>query len=165
MKSGPMISMLAVAALAVTFAPSIAGCKKTPLDPLPASGEVAGWQKAGETRTFAAKNLWQYIDGDAEQYLAAGVVSTSTSDYKYNGKIDAVVDVHTMKNADGAQKILAVGQTADGKPVDVGDQAFQYAQSVSFRKGATLVRIISYQSSAETPQALVGLARGIAGKL
>lgn len=157
--------MLAAATLAVAFAPVITGCKKTPLNPLPASGEVTGWQKAGETRTFAAKDLWQYIDGDAEQYLAAGVVSTLTSDYKYNGKIEAVVDVHTMKNADGAQKILATGQAADGKPVEVGDQAFQYAQSLSFRKGATLVRIVSYESSAETPQALMSLARAIAGKL
>ena len=34
---------------------------------------------------FAAKDLWQYIDGDAEQYIQAGVVSTSTSDYNYKG--------------------------------------------------------------------------------
>jgi len=52
---------------------------------LPASKAVAGWEKTGETRTYAAKDLWQYIDGDAEQYISAGVVSTSTSDYKYQG--------------------------------------------------------------------------------
>jgi hypothetical protein len=141
------------------------GCKKTVANPLPASGEVNGWQKASETRIFAAKDLWQYIDGDAEQYLSAGVVSTSTSDYKYDGKIEAVVDVHTMKNSDGAHKILNSGQTADGKPAQVGDEAIQYAQSLSFRKGATLVRIVSYQSGTEVPQALVSLAQAIARKL
>ncbi len=164
-KSRPMILMLTLGAFALMLAPATTGCKKTAADPLPASGEVTGWQKTSDTRIFAAKDLWQYIDGDAEQYVAAGVVSTSTSDYKYNGKIEAVVDVHTMKNADGAHKILTTGQTAEGKPAQVGDEAIQYAQSLSFRKGATLVRIVSYQSGTQVPQALLSLAQAIAHKL
>ena len=44
-------------------------------DPFPASGAVAGWEKSSETRVFAAKDLWQYIDGDAEQYISSGVVT------------------------------------------------------------------------------------------
>ena len=165
MKSIPMILMLALGVFAFMLASVITGCKKTAADPLPASGEVTGWQKASDTRIFAAKDLWQYIDGDAEQYLAAGVVSTSTSDYKYNGKIEAVADVHTMKNADGAHKILNSGQTAEGKPAQVGDESMQNAQSLSFRKGPTLVRIVSYQSGTEVPQALQSLAQAIASKL
>jgi hypothetical protein len=77
------------------------GCKKKAADPFPASGAVAGWEKTSDTRTFAAKDLWQYIDGDAEQYISAGVVSTSTSDYKYQGQLEATVDVHTMKRCAG----------------------------------------------------------------
>jgi len=63
----------------------ISGCKKAKSDPFPVSGVVAGWEKTSDTRTFAAKDLYQYIDGDAEQYIAAGVVTTSTSDYKFQG--------------------------------------------------------------------------------
>jgi len=163
MKSRKISIVLTVIAVALMVHGT--GCKKSVVDPLPGSGEATGWQKTSETRTFAAKDLWQYIDGDAEQYISAGVVSTSTSDYKYNDKIEAVVDVHTMKSADGAHKILVAGQTSDGKPAQVGDEAVQYARSLIFRKGVTLVRIVSYQSGAETPQALMGLARTIAGKL
>jgi hypothetical protein len=165
MKSKLSISMLvfAVSFLSLTFA--VTGCKKSAVNPLPASGAVTGWEKTSETRTFAAKDLWQYIDGDAEQYLAAGVVSTVTSDYKYNGKIEAVVDVYTMKTADGAHRIMSVGQTSEGKAVQVGDEAIQYAQSLSFRKGPTLVRIVSYQATPETQQALASLAQVVAGKL
>ncbi|MGD0682930.1 MAG: hypothetical protein ABR990_12880 [Terracidiphilus sp.] len=82
------------------------GCKKKASDAFPASGAVAGWEKTSETRVYAAKDLYQYIDGDAEQYISAGVVSTSTSDYKYKGQLEATVDVHTMGSADGARKIL-----------------------------------------------------------
>jgi hypothetical protein len=146
-------------------AAGIAACKKTAVDPLPASGAVAGWQKTSDTRTFAAKDLWQYIDGDAEQYVSAGVVSTSTSDYKFNNQIEAVVDVHTMKDTAGAHRILTTGQTSDGKPAPVGDEAIQYAQSLAFRKGAVLVRIVAYQGGADTPQALLSLGQAIAARL
>jgi hypothetical protein len=151
--------MLVVAAVAVS------GCKKKAANPFPASNAIAGWEKAGETRVFAAKDLWQYIDGDAEQYVSAGVVSTSTSDYKYQGQLEATVDVYTMGDAAGARKILETGQTNEAKPVQLGDAGIAYGQSVIFRKGKALVRIVAYESTPDAPQALLALAHGVEAKL
>jgi len=159
------IGLWLVTALAVLAAGAIVGCKKAAPDPFPATNAVAGWEKTGETRTFAAKDLWQYIDGDAEQYIKAGVVSTSTADYKYQGQVEAVVDIYTMGDADGARKILETGQTRDAQAIQVGDAGVEYAQSVTFRKGPYLVRIVAYESMPSTPQALKTLAQAIAGKL
>lgn len=141
------------------------GCKKTAINPFPASGAVSGWDKTSDTRVFAAKDLWQYIDGDAEQYISAGVVSTSTSDYKYKGKLEAVVDVYTMGDPGGASRILDTGQTKDAKTVILGDAGVAYAQSIIFRKGPNLVRIVAYESTPGTPDALLALAHGVEGKL
>jgi hypothetical protein len=157
--------MLAAMVIAVVVAAAATGCKKHAVDPFPASGAVTGWEKTSDTRTFEAKNLWQYIDGDADQYIAAGVVSTSTSDYKYRGQLEATVDVYTMGDAAGARKILEAAQTKDAKAVQVGDAGVAFAQSVIFRKGATLVRIVAYESTPDTPQALLALAQGVEGKL
>ena len=143
----------------------VSGCKKKNANSFPASGAVAGWEKSSETRTFEPKDLWQYIDGDSEQYIQAGVVSTATSDYKYQGKLEAVVDVYTMGGPDGAQTVLERGQTKDAQSVSLGDEGLQYAQSVSFRKGRYLVRIVAYESSAVTPQALISLAHGVEANL
>ena len=151
--------------LAMLSVCGISGCKKKSANPFPATGAVAGWEKSSETRTFEPKDLWQYIDGDSEQYIQAGVVSTSTADYKYKGQLEAVVDVYTMSGPDGAQTILERGQAKDAKAITVGDQALQYAQSVTFRKGAHLVRIVAYESNGETPQALLELARGVEANL
>ena len=126
---------------------------------------MAGWEKTSDTRVFAAKDLWQYIDGDAEQYIAAGVVSTSTSDYKYQGQLEAVVDVYTMGDSAGARKILETGQTSDAKNVQVGDAGLAYEQSVTFRKGPYLVRIVAYERRPDAPQALMALAHGVEAKL
>ena len=154
-----------LAAVAIVVVAAGIGCKKAAVDPFPASGAVAGWQKTGDTRTFAAKDLWQYIDGDADRYIAAGVVSTVTSDYKYQGQLEATVDVYIMGNAEGARKILETGQTKDGKAVQIGDAGVAYAQSVQFRKGAYLVRIVAYDSAPDAPQALAALAHGVEAKL
>jgi hypothetical protein len=143
----------------------VSGCKKKNANSFPASGVVAGWEKSSETRTFEPKDLWQYIDGDSEQFIRAGVVSTATSDYKYQGQLEAVVDVYTMSGPDGAQTILEQGQTKDAQSISLGDEGLQYAQSVSFRKGRYLVRIVAYESSASTPQALMALAHGFEANL
>jgi hypothetical protein len=151
----------------VVIAIVIAGCKskKTVVDPFPPSGAVAGWEKTAETRVFAAKDLYQYIDGDAEQYITAGVVTTSTADYKFKGQLEATVDVYTMGDAAGARKILETGETKDAKPVQLGDAGVTYAQSVIFRKGPYLVRIVSFEFTPEAPQALLALAQGVEAKL
>jgi len=66
-----------------------------------------------------------------------------------------------MGGPDGAQTILERGQTRDAKTITIGDQGLQYAQSVTFRKGTHLVRIVAYESNTETPQALEALAHGV----
>src|ERR1700738_1982130 len=135
---------LAAAAMLLVVAAACAGCKKTAVEPFPPTRAVAGGVKTGETRTFAAKDLYQYIDGDAEQYITAGVVTTSTADYKYQGGLEATVDVHTMGDASGAGKIFTKNVSADDESVALGDAAVAHAQSVVFRKGRYLGRIVAY---------------------
>jgi hypothetical protein len=140
---GVLLVMLGVALLLD------ASCKRQPGTErsfFPASNEVAGWAKTGDIRTFEAADLWKYIDGEAERYLKAGVQRVFTTDYKFQNKVDAVVDIYTMGNAEGAEK---------------GDGARLYSQSLVFRKGACLVRIGAYEESAETQQALLQLGHGI----
>lgn len=158
-------AILAAAVLALASMGTISGCKRASADPFPASGDVAGWQKTDGTRTFAAKDLWQYIDGDAEHFIQAGIVSTSTSDYTYQGQLEAVVDIHTMDKPDGARTLLETGVTKDAQHLKLGDECIAYTQSISFRKGKTLVRIVAYESNSDTPQALLALARGVESRL
>ncbi|MBZ5658691.1 MAG: hypothetical protein LAO56_25910 [Acidobacteriia bacterium] len=143
-------------------------CKRQPATEgslFPASNQVAGWEKVGDTRTFAAADLWKHIDGDAERYLKAGVQSVSTTDYKFQNRVDAVVDVYTMGNAPGAEKIFSAEPAVGGKPIQLGDSARLHSQSLVFCKGAFLVRIVAYEDSVETPQALLQLGRGIERRL
>lgn len=144
------------------------GCKRqsgTARSSFPASNQVAGWTTTGELRTFEAADLWKYVDGDAERYLKAGVQRVSTADYKFQDKVDATVDIYTMGNAEGAEKIFQSEPAVDVKPIQLGDAARLSNQSLVFRKGACLVRIVAFEESAEMQQAILQLGRGIEGRL
>jgi hypothetical protein len=141
------------------------GCKKKGGDPFPASGTVAGWDKGDKTQSYTAANLYEYIDGGAEQYISAGVVSASTSDYKFQGNLEATVDVYTMKSSDGAKTIFDADPAGDSKSAALGDAARLYGQSVVFRKGVYLVRITAYEATPSASDALLALAHGIDSKL
>jgi hypothetical protein len=138
--------------------------QESPCRPVSRIGRGCRLAKDQRNPRFCAKDLWQYIDGDAEQYISAGVVSTSTSDYKYQGQLEATLDVHTMGDAAGARKILETGQPMTPRAVQLGDAGVAYAQSVIFRKGPYLVRIVAYES---TPGAAGSacLAHGVEAKL
>ena len=144
-----------------------AACNRKPAAnaPFPVSNEVAGWTRTGDIRTFEAADLWKYIDGEAERYLKAGAQRVSTADYKFQNKVDAVVDIYTMENPEGAAKILDSEPAGDAKPVQLGDGARLYGQSLIFRKGPELVRIVAYEGSADTPQAMLQLGQSIEGRL
>jgi len=141
-----------------------ASCKRqseTERSFFPATNQVADWEKTGNVRTFEAADLWKYIDGDAERYLQAGVQRVSTTDYKFQNKVDATVDIYTMGNVEGAGKIFQAEPAVDGKPIQLGDDARLHSQSLVFRKGPYVVRIVAYQESPETQQALFQLGQGI----
>jgi len=155
---GVLLVMLGVALLLDTSCKRQAGAEPSFF---PASTEAAGWAKTGDTRTFEAADLWKYIDGEAERYLNAGVQRVSTADYKFQNKVDATVDIYTMGNAAGAEAIFKSERAADVKPIQLGDEARLSSQSLVFRKGACLVRIVAYEESAEIQQALLQLGHGI----
>jgi len=157
------ISFLLVAALALAL--SLACSRRVPAEPFPASNEVAGWAKIGETRTFSAAELWSYVDGDAERYVKAGVQSTSTADYKFKDQFDAAIDIYTMSSTAGARTILDSEPAAETKTVAIGDSARMHSASLVFCKGQHLVRMVAYRTSPETQPALQELGREIERRL
>jgi hypothetical protein len=163
------LKRISQAVLLIAITSLALGCKSksgfAPASLFPESGEVSGWARSGEVRTFDAKSLWEYIDGDAERYIQAGVSKTLTSDYRYQDKVDAVADIYQMSATAGAQKIFSTESSTDSPPVQVGDEGRLFKGSLVFRKGSCLVRLTAYEESPEVSKGLVDLARGIESRL
>jgi len=120
---------------------------------------------AGKMRVFAAADLWQYIDGDAERYIQAGVKRTLTVDYRYANSTDAVADVYVMASPGGSKQIMDSEPAEGSQPVALGDAGRLYGTSLVFRQGPYLVCLVAYKDSPGIGTALTELGRGIARKL
>jgi hypothetical protein len=160
--SSPLTLILALASL-------WAGCRSqapsASVDFFPASNSVPGWMKSSATRTYEASHLWEYIDGDADKYVQAGVVMTLTSDYRFNLKTDAAVDVYVMGAAAGARKIYDSESTQGSQPITMGD-AGRYAKgSLTFHQGPYFVRLVAYEDSPEMAKGLTELAHAVSSRL
>jgi polyferredoxin len=136
-----------------------------PVSWFPESGNVPGWTKAGETRSFEAADLWKYVDGDAERYLRAGVRRTLTANYRYGETVEAVADIHLMEAPPGAASIFESEPSAGSRPVALGDAGRSYGQSLTFRRGPCFVRLVAYQDTPQTERALLSLAQAIDARL
>jgi hypothetical protein len=157
----PLLIWLAVALL-------FEACQQQAAPPagfFPDSNTVSGWTKSAEVRTFAPQQLSEYIDGDAEKYLKAGVKTTATTDYKYRGETDVVVDIYTMSTAAAAKAVFDSEPAMDAEAPTLGDSARLYSQSLIFRKGPYLVRMVAYQESPQLARAMLELGRALESKL
>ena len=124
-----------------------------------------GWARSDDIRTYPPAQLSDYIDGDAEKYLRANVQSTSTADYKFQSKFDAIADIYTFSDPASAKVIFDSEPSAAAATPPVGDAARLYEQSLIYRKGRYLVRIVAYQATPELQQALLALGKSIEPRL
>jgi hypothetical protein len=150
------------AALSITVALLLLACTRGPANPstlLPPT--ASGWTKTGEPRTFAAADLWRYLDGGADAYVSAGVRRTATADYRYRDQIEAVADIHQFASAAGARTVMDAEPTSNSQTAQLGDAARVSSQALIFRRGPYLVRLVAYQDTPETKDALVSLAREV----
>jgi len=132
----------------------------------PETNQVSGWTKTEETRVFPADRLWEYIDGDAERYLQAGVEKTLTADYRYKDKFEAVADIHIMQAPAGAKKIFDSDSAVESESMNLGDQGRRWQGSLAFTKGRYYVRLAAFeQEDPEVGKALEELARAIEKRL
>ncbi len=131
---------------------------------------TSGWSKQGETRSFNAGNLYEYLDGGADRYLKAGVKQVLTADYRFAGKTDAVADIFVMGTTDGAKTASQYYRDARCLPTQIGDEgSCLFPGSLEFRKGVYLVHVVAYPSGSDfagpTDLDIVELGKAIAERL
>ncbi|MFB3917204.1 MAG: DUF6599 family protein [Terriglobales bacterium] len=148
-------------ALLILVVATAIACTRTsmPADPFPS--EAGGWRKAGATRTFEAANLAQYIDGDAERFVKAGVEKTLTADYRHRDGTEAVADVFVMAKAQGAKEILEDEPVTGSHALAIGDSGRSNGETVTFRQGRYFVRVTGFQKTT----AVSDLAKAVAAAL
>lgn len=119
-----------------------------------------------EPRFFDPENLFEYIDGAADEYLIYGFQRVVTADYAIGPDSSSVnVEIYRMATPLLAFGIYAAERSPSEPAVDVGGHGYQGSNVVIFHKGPCYVKITSFDFANDLGPALLRLGRGIAGRI
>jgi hypothetical protein len=126
---------------------------------------VAGWSQAKAPQVFRTDNLWEFIDGAAETYLAYGFQEIATAAYAHAGGIEANVDLYRMADPLNAFGIYAQEADPDAEFLPIGAEGYLGSNVLNFWRGPYYVKITALGTSGSIGPALRALATHIAGRL
>jgi predicted small lipoprotein YifL len=133
---------------------------------LPASGAAANWSRIKEPRRYSQADLWEYIDGAAEAYLAFGFQELATAGYALApAGTDVTADLFRMADPVSAFGIFAQERAASCDAVSVGVEGCSAGGVLAFWSGPYFVKLTAFKDTPDTRQALVALASAAAAAL
>ena len=103
------------------------------------SGE---WVRASQIQMFNPGDLWEHINGAAEQYLAYGFQDLATTRYTSDQTRTVVVaEIYRMGNARGAFGIYRQEASPKAKPVALGVEGRASSNTIRFWLGEFYVKL------------------------
>jgi hypothetical protein len=112
---------------------------------------AGGWTRAKEIQMFGSADLWEYIDGAAEQYLTFGFQDLATSKYTDASGAVVVADIYRMADNVHAFGIYRQELNAKARPVAVGVEGRAGSNSLKFWTGSFYVKLTASSGAARQP--------------
>jgi len=133
---------------------------------LPKPGVLSDWRIVSEPRFFERDNLFEYINGAADQYLLYGFRKVITADYAVGADSSSVnVEIYCMESPTHAFGIYAAERSPAEQPVAIGVQGYLGANVLNFYKGPYYVKVTSFAFSKDLSASLVQMGKSIADKI
>lgn len=126
--------------------------------------ELSGFRKETNYPVFTRDNLWNFINGAADNYLAYGFADLHVAEYK-KGKDVIKLEVYRHKDNTLAFGIYSSERSPSFRFVNLGSQGYNTDGSINFFKGSYYVKIRTYSKKEKTRQAALSLAQQVAGML
>ncbi|NLJ42938.1 MAG: hypothetical protein GX431_04715 [Bacteroidales bacterium] len=125
---------------------------------------LKGYKISTEYPVYVRENLWDFIDGAADNYLAYGFIDVHVAEYK---KGRAVIKAEIYRHSDN---IMAFGiYSSERSPsfrfVNLGSQGYIADGAINFFKGNYYVKIKTYSKKEKVLRAEENLAARIAAML
>lgn len=126
--------------------------------------ELSGYKKVTNYPVFTPDNLWDFINGAADNYLAYGFVDLHVAEYK-KGKNVIKLEVYQHKNDIMAFGIYSFERLPSFRFINLGAQGYSADGSINFFKSRYYVKIKTYSKSEKTLQSAESLASHVANML
>jgi hypothetical protein len=168
-----MLLLCLAAAGAGAQDPPVEGRTKANLSPeqsaeltrlLPGDGELVDARRAGAIELYDPENLYEYIDGAADVFLAFDFAALVHVVYQY-GAVEVTVDVYDMGQLDNAFGIFASERGASVSPCAIGTAGYSAETILNFYHGRFYVKLSAFSEQAAPGPALERLARLVAERI
>ena len=126
--------------------------------------ELAGYKKSMNYPVFGPENLWDFINGAADNYLSYGFLNLHVAEYK-KGK--NVIKLEIYRHADDimAFGIYSTERSPSFTYKNLGAQGYVADGAINFFKGNYYVKIRTYSKNEKNLQASESLALKVSNML
>ncbi|MDO9341378.1 MAG: hypothetical protein Q7T72_12745, partial [Bacteroidales bacterium] len=126
--------------------------------------ELEGFKKTTNYPVFGPENLWDFINGAADTYLAYGFVDLHVAEYK-KGKNVIKLEIYRHSDNTMAFGIYSTERSPSFRFMNLGAQGYIADGAINFFKGNYYVKIRTYSKSEKTLQSTESLALRVANML
>jgi hypothetical protein len=123
-----------------------------------------GYKIKSDYPVYLPDNLWDFINGAADNYLANGFVDLHVAEYK-KGKAVIKAEIYRHSSSTLAFGIYSSERSPSFRFINLGAQGYNADGSINFFKGNYYVKIRTYSKKEKVLQAEEILANRIAGML
>ena len=130
--------------------------------------KIKGWKPVSEVSTYSPENLYEYIDGAADQFLDYGFQNLTSQDLA-KGDLTATVDIYDMGSRINAFGIYKTERPASDKGIKVGAEGIiSPPYQCLLLKGSYYVKVNAFEgeiTEANGKDLLESLAAAISGEV
>lgn len=126
--------------------------------------QLKGYKIKTDYPVYLPDNLWDFINGAADNYLANGFVDLHVAEYK-KGKAVIKLEVYRHSENTLAFGIYSSERSPSFRFMSLGTQGYVADGSINFFKGNYYVKIRTYSKKEKVLQAEETLANRVAGML
>jgi hypothetical protein len=130
----------------------------------PGCDVIPGWTQSGPARSYAADNLYDYMDGNSEGYLIYGFKQMRGVTCK-SGDVSFVVDISEMNDAEAAWGLFASNRDPREPAESIGISGQVVPQRGIFVKGSSFVEISASPGSVNHSAALRSFLKGLESRV
>jgi hypothetical protein len=126
--------------------------------------ELEGFKKITKYPVYTPANLWDFIDGAADNYLALGFVDLHVAEYK-KGKDVIKLEIYRHLDNTMAFGIYASERSPSYNFINLGSQGYVTDGITNFYKGNFYIKVRTFSAKPGTLKAMEILARRVAEML
>ncbi|MCX6554475.1 MAG: hypothetical protein NTZ12_05595 [Candidatus Aminicenantes bacterium] len=135
------------------------------VDPAGMFPEIDGWRKKGESESYSPENLYQYIDGAAENFLSYGCQRLLVQNYGNDRGQVLSAEIYFHGSLENAFGMYSSEKPATGDYFSLGSQGYAEAGILNFFCSAYYVKLSAFGLAAEEQPILRELGRAMAAAI